>query len=144
MRTTPARPKDFHVQPLPDDTEARGTFTLHIVSPINVAEYIQRGEAGDPVARLVMTVIGRFMYQIDTGDGRFGCILCDKVRFLPGCEPPWGYLVMVPTALDAPGVALPAPACAACLHSADLHETIMARVRQHFPEIKLATGGIVQ
>jgi hypothetical protein len=66
------------------------------------------------------------------------------VTFLPGGEPPWGYLVMVPTTLDASGVALPAPACSACLHSADLHETIMGRVRQHFPEIKLATGGMVQ
>ena len=64
----------------------------------------------------MLTVIGRFMYQIDTGDGRFGCILCDKVPFLPGGEPPWGYLVMVPTALDAPGFALPAPAVArACI-----------------------------
>ena len=85
----------------------------------------------------MLTVIGRFMYQIDTGDGRFGCIL-DKVPFLPGGEPPGGYLVMVPMALDASGIALPAPACSACLHSADLHETIMGRVRQHFPEIKLS------
>ena len=60
MSTTPAPPKDFHVSPLPDDTEARGTFTLHIVSPNNVAAYIQRGEAGDPVVRLVVIVIGRY------------------------------------------------------------------------------------
>jgi len=84
------------------------------------------------VTRLVVTVIGRFMYQIDTGDGRFGCPVP------AGRRAAGGYLVMVPMALDASGIALPAPACSACLHSADLHETIMGRVRQHFPEIKLS------
>jgi hypothetical protein len=49
-------------------------------------------------------------------DGRFGCILCDKVPFLPGSEPRRGYLVMVLRRLTRPVSRCPRqPVARACI-----------------------------